>query len=80
MPILYAVLLFAVGLAILAITVSAVISVSRPMDWSRHDASRARELHVVDKADRRVSQLPYLGHERRGGAEHDDAQEIERAA
>ena len=35
MLLLYALLMFAVAIIILAMTVSAVLSVSKPMDWSR---------------------------------------------
>lgn len=65
MLLLYAFLLFAVAIIILAMTVSAVLSVSKPMDWSRQGAHGAADLRLIEDADRRQSQWPFVGRDRR---------------
>jgi hypothetical protein len=60
---LYLIALGAVSVAILGALVDAVLSVSRPKNWT----VRRTILTAVDTTDRRVQDLPIVGRDRRQG-------------
>lgn len=69
MSILYVIVLCVVFIAFIAVTVEAVLSVSRPTPWPVFGT----RLSVVETTERRTQDLRYLGPERR--ADHIAAQE-----
>jgi hypothetical protein len=68
---LYLVALVGVAIALLVTVIDAVASVSRRVTWQH--ARFAVRLSVVDTADMRDSQLPYVGSDRRVSAFGADA-------
>lgn len=63
MSIIYSIVLFGVGLIVVAGVLEAVIAVSRKPNWQA--PSLAQRFAVVTTAERRAMQLPYVGAERR---------------
>ncbi len=75
MSVIYLLALVAVGLAIAALTLESVLSVSRKPRWAHPIAGPS--LRVVATADRRQHDLPFVGPDRRqsavaAGAESED--------
>jgi hypothetical protein len=60
---IYLVALWGVGIAIVAIMIDAVISVSRPPSWKTMTGPRT--LQLVETEDRRTQQIPFVGVDRR---------------
>jgi hypothetical protein len=60
---IYLLVLLGVGLAILAMTLDSILSVSRKPSWAE-DIARPM-LHVVPVVERREQDLPFVGAERR---------------
>jgi hypothetical protein len=60
---IYLVALWGVGIAIVAVMLDAVISVSRAPSWKT--MARPRTLQLVETEDRRTQQLPFVGKDRR---------------
>lgn len=67
MSMIYLVALVGVGIALLLVTVEAVRSVSRRPEWSRPVFAKST-FRLVETVDRRQSQLPFVGTDRRGPA------------
>lgn len=66
LSLLYQIALFGVALAIVVVTVEAMVSVSRPAPWRKPKAKPALQLVAV--IERREQALPFVGAERRGAA------------
>lgn len=72
MSLLYLLLLSLVSVAIVAVSIDAVLSATRKREWQvpRFAASR---LVIVETEDRRRGQLPFVGADRRRAAAADAA-------
>lgn len=68
MSLIYAVLLAAVALVVIAEVIAVVRRLSAPSPWARPAVSLAPVLAPVSTADRRQQALPYVGHDRRRAA------------
>lgn len=71
MSLLYPIALFGVALAIVVVTLEAIVSVARPAPWRKPKSGPT--LHLVAAIDRREQALPFVGAERRNAA-RDEAQ------
>lgn len=94
MSILYLIALAGVALALLALSYEAVVSVSRKPHWMRPAAASAvtagKEPHapseatpplqLVESADRRTMELPFVGQDRRAVAQTARAETAPRRA
>lgn len=81
MSMIYLVALVGVGIALLMVTAEAVRSVSRRPQWSQPVFAKS-SFHLVETVDRRQSQLPFVGTDRRSSAstEAESRPSLQRAA
>ncbi len=75
MSMIYLVALVGVGIALLLATVEAVLSVSRRPKWSQPVFAKS-SFHLVETVDRRQSQLPFVGKDRRDSAATEAESEV----
>jgi len=75
---IYLLVLLGVGLAIVAMTLDSILSVSRKPRWAE-DLARPM-LHVVSVVERREQNLPFVGAERRQAASAAEEVRASRAA
>lgn len=66
MSVIFLLVLLGVGLAIVAMTLDSILSVSRKPTWAE-DIARPM-LHLVPAVERREQDLPFVGAERRQAA------------
>jgi hypothetical protein len=75
---IYLVALWGVGIAIVAVMLDAVISVSRPPSWKTMTGPRT--LQLIATADRRTQQLPFVGKDRRAAVAAPERDSEQKAA
>jgi hypothetical protein len=78
MTLIYSLLMIAVGLAVLAVGIDAIVSVTRRPCW--HTSPTRPMLSAIETVDRRQAQLPYVGVDRRKAGTDALKQEERRAA